>query len=132
MDDIKYHREVSAATWDEKMSMWNVTIKHKDGREDHTSCNAIISASGLFSTPNDLPDIAGLSSFKGSIFHTAQWDHSVDHRGMDVALIGTGSTGTQLAPIVAREAKSLTVYQRNPNWMFQIEGESSLRLSLPD
>lgn len=39
-----------------------------------------------------------------------------------MALIGTGSTGTQLAPIVANEAKTLTVYQRTPNWMFQIEG----------
>lgn len=97
-------------------------IKGKDGKDRSVECNAIISASGLFSTPNSLPDIKGLSSFKGPLFHTAQWDHSVDHANKDVALIGTGSTGTQLAPIIAKESKSLTVYQRTPNWMFQIEG----------
>ncbi|GAB7356260.1 hypothetical protein MBLNU459_g7071t1 [Dothideomycetes sp. NU459] len=119
---IKFNREVVAAKWESVNSKWHVQIRHKDGTEESLVCNAIISASGLFSTPNALPDIKGLSTFKGPLFHTAQWDHSVDHRNKDVALIGTGSTGAQLAPVVARESKSLTVYQRTPNWMFQIEG----------
>lgn len=120
-DKIKYNREVVAARWDETAKLWVMDLKHKDGREKTITCNAIISAAGLFSTPN-LPDIKGIHDYKGPIFHTAQWDHTTDYHGKDVALIGTGSTGTQLTPMVAEGAKHLSIYQRTPNWIASYEG----------
>ena len=48
-------------------------------------------------------------------------DHGVDLAGKRVALIGNGSTGTQLMPHVARSAKSLTVYQRTPQWVMPVQ-----------
>jgi 4-hydroxyacetophenone monooxygenase len=47
------------------------------------------------------------------MFHTSQWDHSVNYIGKDIGLVGTGSTGTQVAPALAEVVKSLTVYQRS-------------------
>jgi len=121
LEDMKFNREVVDAQWDETRSKWNMIVKHKDGTEEKMQCNAIISASGLFSTPN-LPDIKGISSFKGHMFHTSQWDHSVDYAGKDIGLVGTGSTGTQVAPALAEVAKSLTVFQRSPNWVVGFPG----------
>ncbi|KAF3003928.1 hypothetical protein E8E14_001931 [Neopestalotiopsis sp. 37M] len=116
-----FNREVVSCLWHEDESEWELTIKHADGESESMRCNAIISGSGLFATPNK-PDIPGMEEFKGAAFHTVQWDHSVDCTGKDVALLGTGSTGTQLASSVAAKSKSLTVYQRTPNWIMNMEG----------
>lgn len=121
LENCRFNREVVAAHWDEGLSKWIVTIKHKDGQQKTLEYNAIISASGLFSTPN-LPDIPGLKDFKGHAFHTAQWDHSVQYKDRKVAVIGTGSSGTQVTPGLAPHAKQVSVYQRTPEWIVKIEG----------
>lgn len=73
-EKCKFNHEVMAAKWDEHRSKWLVTLKNKtSGAEETTSYNVVVSCGGLFSTPNLLPDIKGISSFKGPIFHTSQW-----------------------------------------------------------
>jgi 4-hydroxyacetophenone monooxygenase len=121
MENFRFNREVVATQWDEAKARWHITIQHKDGTEEKLESNAIISASGLFSTPN-LPDIPGLKDFKGAVFHTAQWDHTVDYRNKRVAVIGTGSSGTQVTPGLAPYVSHLSVYQRTSNWIVKIEG----------
>ncbi|KAJ5890108.1 hypothetical protein N7504_010918 [Penicillium tannophilum] len=123
-DHFKFNREVIGAVWHEDTSEWELTVKHADGLEETIICNAIVSGSGLFATANQ-PDIKGIKDFKGPIFHTSKWDSSVDYRNKRVALLGTGSTGTQLAPAVAREAKQFTVFQRTPNWIMKMDGYRS-------
>ncbi|CAK7200305.1 hypothetical protein SEUCBS139899_002996 [Sporothrix eucalyptigena] len=118
---FRFNREVVKCVWDEAAAEWELTVKHKTGEIETLRCNAVISGSGLFSTPN-LPDIPGLSEYKGNVFHTANWDHNVQYEGKKVALLGTGSTGTQLASAVAAKADTLTVYQRTPNWIMNMEG----------
>jgi 4-hydroxyacetophenone monooxygenase len=81
----------------------------------------VIHAGGLFSTPK-LPDIAGVEDFEGRILHTTAWDHEYELAGKRVALIGTGSTGAQLMPHLARETAHLTVFQRTPNWILPVSG----------
>jgi 4-hydroxyacetophenone monooxygenase len=117
---IRFNVEVTAAEWDEDTATWILTTR-ADGSEDTLSANVIISASGLFSTPN-LPDIDGINAFAGSIFHTAAWPGSLDLSGKKVALIGNGSSGTQLMPRVAEVAGRLYAFQRTPNWVAKIEG----------
>jgi 4-hydroxyacetophenone monooxygenase len=56
------------------------------------------------------------------MFHTTQWDHGFQFEGKRVALIGTGSTGVQLMPALARGASHLTVYQRSANWIANAPG----------
>lgn len=120
-DHCKFNREVVAAQWDEHDAKWAVKIRGKDGKVDSLRYNAIISASGLFSTPN-IPDIPGIEEFGGHVFHTAQWDHNVSYHGKKVAVIGTGSSGTQVSTGLAPHVKNLTIYQRTPNWIVKIDG----------
>ena len=117
---IRFNTHLESARWDEIEKVWHLQIAEDDGVETLTS-RFVISASGLFSTPK-LPDIPGIDSFQGKMFHTTDWDHSYDLRNKRIALIGTGSTGTQLARSLAKDAKRLTVFQRSANWVTPIQG----------
>jgi 4-hydroxyacetophenone monooxygenase len=121
-EKCKFDTEVIEATWDEAASKWLLTLEHKTSAVKETAAyNVIVSCGGLFSTPNLLPDIKGIASFKGPIFHTSQWPTTAEYEDKNIALIGTGSTGTQLAPALAASAKHLTVYQRTANWIVPFE-----------
>src|SRR5690606_17570954 len=76
----------------------------------------VVTAVGGLSAAN-IPKIPGLDDFEGSWYHTGHWPHEgVDLQGLRVGVIGTGSTGTQLIPVVAEEAGHLVVFQRTPNF----------------
>jgi len=112
----QFNTKVTQAKWNESTAKWEVAIEDGDQKTENLEANILLSASGLFSTPK-LPDIAGIDDFKGKMFHTTAWDHSYDYSGKRVALIGTGSTGSQLLPRVAPDTESMTVFQRTPNWV---------------
>jgi cyclohexanone monooxygenase len=64
-----------------------------------------------------MPDIKGLADFKGKVYHTGHWPHEpVDFTGQRVGVIGTGSSAIQSIPVIAEQAKHLTVFQRTPNF----------------
>ncbi|MEX2081382.1 MAG: NAD(P)/FAD-dependent oxidoreductase, partial [Dehalococcoidia bacterium] len=89
-------------------------VKSPAGEETIES-QALISAVGQLNRPK-MPDIAGITSFEGPYFHSAQWDHSVDLTGKVVAVIGSGASASQLIPEVAIQARELKVFQRTPNY----------------
>ncbi len=94
---------------------WTVkTSKHNTYVADF-----VVNCTGILHHPS-LPDIPGIDSFEGAIFHTARWDHTVDLRGKRVGIIGTGSTAAQIIPEVAEVATQLTVFQRTPQWLLPI------------
>lgn len=121
IDKIEFGVELTTATYDEKTATWDLQMKGADGQSTSLQANVVISAAGLFSTPK-IPDIEGIEDFEGRIFHTAQWDDSYDYSGRKLALIGNGSTGTQLMPKLAESAERLTVFQRTPQWVSKMEG----------
>ena len=76
----------------------------------------LVAATGVLSVPF-YPDVPGREDFRGVSFHTGLWPASpVDFAGKRVAVIGTGSSGVQIAPVIADEVASLAVYQRSANW----------------
>ena len=64
-------------------------VRGPEGAEETIEAEAVISAVGQLNRPK-MPDIAGLGSFEGPTFHSAQWDHSIDFAGKSVGVIGTG------------------------------------------
>lgn len=76
----------------------------------------LISATGILHHPN-YPDIKGIDSFKGVMFHTARWDDSVSLEGKRVGIIGTGSTSAQIVGAVTKKVKKMSVFQRTPHWI---------------
>jgi cation diffusion facilitator CzcD-associated flavoprotein CzcO len=106
--DIRLNTRVAAAHFDEDACHWRVTT---DAGDRYTA-RFLFLAIGPLSSPNT-PAFPGLERFAGRVLHSAAWPHEpVDLSGRDAAVIGTGSSGVQLIPILARQARSLTVFQR--------------------
>lgn len=109
---MQFGAEVVSARWSEPERIWRVGLS--DGRE--ISTRFLMTAVGLLSAPTP-PRYAGLADFKGQSFHTYYYPREgVDYAGKRVAVIGTGATGVQLISAIADKVKSLTVFQRRPNW----------------
>ena len=80
------------------------------------SAKYVVLATGCLSNAR-MPDIKGLSDFKGKVYHTGHWPHEpVDFTGLRVGVIGTGSSAIQSVPVIAEQASQLTVFQRTPNF----------------
>lgn len=108
--DIVFDTNVVAMTFDENDAIWTVET---EGGEAFTA-PFVVAAAGILSAPLE-PDIAGMGSFAGTSLFTSRWPRDqVDLTGKRVGVIGTGSTGIQLIPVVAEQAEHLTVFQRSP------------------
>ena len=111
-DGITFGTRVTSAKLDERTLSWTVTT---DGGEVVTARFCIMATGPLSAALT--PDIPGLSTFAGEVYHTAHWPHEpVEFSGKRVAVIGTGSSGIQSVPIIAEQAEALVVFQRTPNY----------------
>ena len=116
--DISFNSQVLSAVFDEQADRWTLTTEGGQA----IVARYLVMASGGLSTAL-LPDLEGLSSFKGRWFHTGKWPHEpIAFTGRRVGVIGTGSSGVQTVPAVAQQAQHLTVFQRTPN--FSIPGRN--------
>ncbi len=110
--DISFNTRVASAHYDQAANRWRVRTENG---QSHTA-KYLITAVGCLSTAN-VPKIPGLENFAGDWYHTGEWPHEgVDFTGKRVGLIGTGSTGIQATPVIAAQAKHLTVFQRTANY----------------
>jgi cation diffusion facilitator CzcD-associated flavoprotein CzcO len=103
---------VAKIEWKEGDKHWQIDI---DGKEPYIA-QFVINASGPLSTPV-IPDFPGKDTFKGKSFHSNNWDHSYDHKGKRVAVIGSGASAAQIIPAIAPEVEHLDVLQRTPHWV---------------
>ena len=118
--DSVFQTRVTALDWDETTAEWVV----RTDRGDRIRARFVITSSGTLTEPK-LPGIPGIETFRGHTFHTSRWDYG--YTGGDqfggltgladkkVAVVGTGATGVQVIPFVARDAEQLVVFQRTPS-----------------
>ncbi len=110
--DILFQQKVTSATFNSNENEWKVVTDKKI----EFKAKFLISAVGCLSNAN-IPNIKGLENFKGKYYHTGNWPkNGVSFVGEKVGQIGTGSTGIQAVPVIAEEAKYLTVFQRTANY----------------
>lgn len=110
--DIQFETRVTEAIFDEETNRWNIATD----RGDRLTAQFCIMATGCLSAAR-VPDFPGLESFEGDWYHTGYWPHEgVDFTGKRVGVIGTGSSAIQSIPLIAEQAKHLTVFQRTANF----------------
>ena len=110
--DIVLGSKVQSAHYSDTDKRWHITT---DQGQTYVA-KYFITAVGCLSSAN-IPSIAGLDTFEGQWFHTGEWPHEgVDFTGKKVGVVGTGSTGIQAIPVIAEQAKHLTVFQRTANY----------------
>lgn len=117
---IAFDTEVVSLTWDDASSTWVVVAEGPEGRRT-LRARGVMSAVGFLNRPN-IPSIDGQNRFAGPAWHTARWPEAADLTGKRVAVIGTGCTGYQLIPELVKQVEHLVVFQRTPQWLFDVEG----------
>ena len=122
---LRTNAEVVRQVWDDDAALWRLEIS--DGST--VAARFLISAvGGYVNAKPDIP-IEGIADFGGRVMRPNDWDDSYDVRGKRVALIGTGSSGVQIAGALAGVAGQLDVYQRTPAWVLpKIDFEMSPRM----
>jgi len=117
--DFLFNTRVISAHFDEDKHAW---ILATDGGEI-LEAQYCIMATGPLSIPKEI-DIDGAKDFKGKIYRAAKWPHAlVSFKGQRVGVVGTGSSGMQIVPIVAQEAEALYVFQRTPSFTFPMRNK---------
>jgi cyclohexanone monooxygenase len=110
--DIQLNTRVDRAIFDEGENLWSVSTS--DGNT--VTAGYVVLATGCLSNAR-MPDIKSLSEFKGRVYHTGHWPHErIDFSGQRVGVIGTGSSAIQSVPVIAEQARQLTVFQRTANF----------------
>jgi cation diffusion facilitator CzcD-associated flavoprotein CzcO len=111
MPHIRLNHNVLKATWQEDTSQW--LIETSGGSYSSTF---LVSAHGPLAEPK-LPDIPGIASFQGTLFHSSRWNHDFDLTGKRVAVIGTGASAVQFVPAIQSKVKDMTIFQRTAPWI---------------
>ncbi len=112
LKDIQFDTWVTDARYDEAAQRWTIEI----GQGERASARFLICATGALFVAHK-PDYPGIDDFAGECHHTGRWPHEpVSFAGKRVGVIGTGSSGIQSIPEIAKEAAHVTVFQRTPQY----------------
>ena len=109
---ISLRTEVTGAEYDDATGTWRVST----ASGPPITARAVVAGMGPLHLPK-IPEISGLERFQGTVFHSAEWDHTCDLTGKRVAVIGTGASAIQFVPQIAPEVARLHVFQRTPPWV---------------
>lgn len=111
MPHVKLEHEALTAKWSDAEQCWIIQTNQGEFRSQFA-----IMACGPMHEPV-MPDIQGIESFSGEIFHSSRWRHDIDLTGKHVAVIGTGASAIQFVPQIQPQVKQLTVFQRTAQWI---------------
>lgn len=133
---VRFQTEVVSAEWVEETKRWRVCLRRRhfsepwaagnmteeekqmmeEGDEFYHECKVLISCIGGLVVPRKC-DIPGQENFKGPIFHSARWDHSVSTEEKNVVVVGNGCSAAQIIPKITPHTKSTTQFMRSAQWM---------------
>jgi cation diffusion facilitator CzcD-associated flavoprotein CzcO len=113
-EDIRFGDEITRCEFTD--GRWCLTSA--SGQRDEA--DFVIAATGVLHHPN-IPDIEGVETFQGALFHSARWDHGVDLDDRRVGIVGTGSTAVQVTSTIVDRVKKLSLFQRTAQWIMPQE-----------
>ncbi|KAF1942152.1 FAD/NAD(P)-binding domain-containing protein [Clathrospora elynae] len=103
VEHVRFHSVVEKATWEGINNVWEVTVLNLQTKERTVRrAKILISGVGSLSVPRTC-DLPGVETYQGKMFHSAQWDHSLDWKDKEVVVLGNGCSATQFVPIMANE-----------------------------
>jgi cation diffusion facilitator CzcD-associated flavoprotein CzcO len=120
-EDIQFETRVTAAHFDESTRLWTVSTD----RGETVTARVVVAATGTYSDPYR-PDFEGADEFQGLKLQSSRWPREpVNFEGKRVGIIGTGASGVQLTPILAKQAKQLTVFQRTASYTVPLQNRKA-------
>jgi cation diffusion facilitator CzcD-associated flavoprotein CzcO len=111
LPNIHFETDMLKSSWDEAGKEWVVETSKGTYR-----AKIVISGTGHLADGH-MPNIDGLDSFTGDVFHSADWDHSVDLKGKRIGVVGSGASAIQIVPEMQKLASEMIVFQRSAPYM---------------
>jgi len=109
---LRVRSDAVHAQFDDASGLWSIKLQSGE----LLKARFVVSCTGGLSRPS-MPSIEGVESFKGTIFHSARWDHKAELKGQRVAIVGTGASAIQIIPAIATDVEQMTVFQRSAAWV---------------
>jgi len=114
-----------SGTYDEAAQRWSVVLRRADGSERRMNPRHVVMATGVSGIPN-LPDLAALKNFAGTILHSSQYTDGEDWKGRKAIVIGTGNSGHDIAQDLYSSGADVTLFQRSSTLITNIEPSAQL------
>ncbi len=121
--------EFSGGSYDDSSGRWNVTVRREDGSTRTMQPRHVVMATGVSGIPN-VPEIAALKHFSGKVMHSSQYSDAAEWKDRDVIVIGTGTSGHDIAQDLASNGARVTLMQRSPTLIVNIEPAAQLPYAL--
>ncbi|GAA5196185.1 NAD(P)/FAD-dependent oxidoreductase [Microbacterium jejuense] len=121
-DRVRLNTAMRGARWDAQRGAWLLDTAIASGPAGQVTARALVLACGRLTEPA-IPQLAGLETFPGPMFHSARWDHDAPLAGRRVGVVGTGASAIQIVPELARTAAHVTLFQRTPAWIVPRGGD---------
>ncbi|KAH4042377.1 hypothetical protein HBI09_012160 [Parastagonospora nodorum] len=124
VEHVRFHSIVEKAEWNDGEKVWIVTVLNlKSKQQTVRRAKVLISGVGSLSVPKTC-DLPGADTYKGKMFHSAQWDHSFNWKDKDVVVLGNGCSATQFLPIMAsppNPVRRITQFARQAQYLSERE-----------
>ena len=123
--------EFEGGTYDDGTKRWSVTIRRADGTVRELHPRHIVMATGVSGIPN-LPDIPSLRKFAGTVLHSSQYTHGGAWKNKKALVIGSGNSGHDVAQDLHASGAGVTLVQRSPTMVVNVEPSAQLPYALYD
>jgi len=120
--------ELLGAERDEKNDCWIARIRH-NGVERTMRPRHIIMATGASGTPI-MSDLPGLEAFRGLAVHSSRYEDPKPWKGRHAVVVGTGTSGHDVAQDLYSNGVSVTMVQRSPTLIVGVEPAGQLPYTL--
>ena len=117
--------EFVSGSYDESAGSWNAVVRHVDGTERTLHPKHLVFANGLVGSPH-IPELPGLKDFKGDVLHTTDFTNGAHWRGKQALVIGTGTSGHDVAQDLHANGCATTIVQRGSTMVLSIDPSAKL------
>ncbi|KAF2155949.1 FAD/NAD(P)-binding domain-containing protein [Myriangium duriaei CBS 260.36] len=120
---ISFGTSVESAVWQSSEQRWLVSVTNHSQKTKYTiTARALVSSVGSLSVPKPC-SIPGADSFEGKIFHSAQWDNSLNWTDKAVVVVGNGCSATQFVPVMTRSVRQIVQFSRQAHYLAERDNQ---------
>ncbi len=114
-----------SGTYDASAGKWNAVVRNVDGTERTLHPKHLVFANGLVGSPH-IPELPGLKDFNGDVLHTTDFTNGAEWRGKKALVLGTGTSGHDVAQDLHCNGCETTIVQRGSTTVLSIDPSAKL------